>query len=146
MKLQLPIHMWGISRAPCYYIISCPSRPASPWHPEQFVVLLWLFLPFRASSYLWMPLSSSIAENFSFKTYCIYNPRKTSVSAPKLNSDALFICSHGQLSHCTLTANHLSKLLPCCTLPDGRNHVLIDVISSPLTQFTMLKSLGQCLA
>lgn len=63
------------------------------------------------------------------------------MSAPKLYPDDLFICSHDQLSHCTLMANHLSKLMPCYTLPDVRNHVLIDVISSPLTQFTMLKSL-----
>ena len=59
--------------------------------------------------------------------YLIYNPRKTSVSAPKLNSSALAICSHGQL-HCILVANHLSKLVTCCRLPDVRNHVLVVVV------------------
>ena len=57
--------------------------------------------------------------------YLIYNPKKTSLSAPKFNSSALAICSHGQLSHWILMANHLSELMTCCRLPDIRNHVLV---------------------
>ena len=75
--------------------------------------------------------------------YLIYNPRKTSVSTPKLNSSALAICSHGQLPHCILMANHLSKLVTCCRLPDIRNHVLVllllfswPVVSGSATPWT----------
>lgn len=42
--------------------------------------------------------------------------------------------------------NCLSKHLLCYRLSEVRNHVLIDVMPLPLTQFSVLVSLEQCLA